>query len=271
MIGTISALILYLINLRSVMRVLTRISIAAALSIAPFSVFAIPALQLDIVDGIYFAGSEESTLTSADKFTLQALGLPGGGPKTVSDSFDFVGTPLYLSVAVISDHEGITGGTEFGSFSVNGTSYITGDLVYDIPPSEAFDPDLSEVVDMDGLSKHGIYPTLFKELTFNFDAVDRIDAYNVQDQDPEDTADSDETNNTMYFTSFEVDVSGMLDGYELHFDLYAYEDITDKKVTMFAPFSHDAGTTDVTEPSVLALMGLGIVGIGFIRRHRMKT
>ena len=74
----------------------------------------------------------------------------------------------------------------------------------------------------------------------------------------------------MNYVDFMVDATGLLDGYNLHFDLYTYE-AGNRRVTEFAPFSHDAGTsTEIPEPSLWSLLLLGslmIAGFTFLRRN----
>ncbi len=68
------------------------------------------------------------------------------------------------------------------------------------------------------------------------------------------------------------DASGLLAGFDLHFDLYGY-DPTAKKVEVKAPFSHDAGTAEITkipEPSIIALLGMGLFGLGLLGRRRSR-
>ncbi|MBL7003179.1 MAG: choice-of-anchor N protein [Gammaproteobacteria bacterium] len=233
-------------------------SLVLALSAFSFSqvVLAIPSLQLDI-DGGFYDAADESTLTNSSSFILRAFGNPG------SPKFDLSST-FYLSAAVIQNHDSVADGTNFGSFSIDGDSYAFGDsdVYYGVPPVDSdVDPDLNTAVA--DLSKHSIYPTIFSEVSFMFSASDTIGAYNVQD---------DSTGaGIMYQMAFDIDASTLLAGYDLHFDLYTY-DQNDKKIKIdyFAPFSHDAATSiaQVPEPAILALFGLGFIGLGLVRRKQ---
>ncbi|MBL4623284.1 MAG: PEP-CTERM sorting domain-containing protein, partial [Immundisolibacteraceae bacterium] len=79
-----------------------------------------------------------------------------------------------------------------------------------------------------------------------------------------------------FYEDFLFDVSSLATGYQLHFDFYEYEpsdpDATGKKKTKSvirkAPFSHDAGThVSIPEPGLLALLGLGFIGISISKRQ----
>jgi hypothetical protein len=77
----------------------------------------------------------------------------------------------------------------------------------------------------------------------------------------------------MYFASFDVDVSSLAPGHEIHFDLYNTSIKNgDIDVSKFAPFSHDAETnsTPVPEPGTLLLMGAGLTGLYFSRKLKRK-
>lgn len=58
----------------------------------------------------------------------------------------------------------------------------------------------------------------------------------------------------------------------LHFDLFTYVGdgtyANNTEAKRFAPFSHDAGWGEVSEPFTLGLFGLGLAGIGLFGRRR---
>ena len=66
--------------------------------------------------------------------------------------------------------------------------------------------------DSGDLPSHSIYKTYFAEFEFKFDPDQQIAAYNTQDGSP--------AHGQMYNVEFDVDLSNLLPGYDIHFDLY---------------------------------------------------
>lgn len=233
----------------------------AAVAFVPMEAHALPSLQLDIAGGRYDR-STETIVTNQDIFTLYALLNP--------NTFNTLGDTYYISAAVTPQ---VTTPTSLGSFSFNGgTVNITSDMDYGVPPLEAI-----LTADKGDLPTHGVFPTYFREFSFQFDSANRINGYNSQDRAKSGGAINTAYSATggMYFAAFNLDVSSLAEGYELHFDLYntKLNPFTgDVDLTKFAPFSHDAETTSrsVPEPGTLLLMGSGLTGLYFSRRLRRK-
>ncbi len=235
----------------------------AVLGCLPLEANAVPTLQLDIAGGGYDHGTE--TITTPDNiFSLYALIKPDS-KNTLSDTY-------YISVALTPQ---VHGSASLGSFTFNGSTInATSGMSYGVPPLEAI---LS--ADKGDLPTHSIFPTYFKEFGFQFNSANRIASYNSQERAEDGGAINTAyaSNGGMYFARFDVDVSSLSPGHELHFDLYNTSMKSgDVDITKFAPFSHDAETTSretthsVPEPATLLMMGSGLVGIYFSRRLRRK-
>ena len=221
---------------------------------------AVPALQVDISGGTYEGGSEESVVTSADQFALWAIGTP---KKNTLSEADLLSTTFYLVIALIPK---TSDGFDFGSFSVNGTSYSAADMAWGTPPEDSVDSNHE-------LAGHGIYDTQYLEVAFQFQPFAQVAKYNVQDNPGGPTAGSG-----AFGMAWSIDVSGLNAGMDLHFDLYSVmarkQDANDLDADIFAPFSHDGRTRrshDVPAPGTLVLLGLGLLGFGFASRRNARA
>lgn len=229
-----------------------RFLISMAMALFSLTAMAIPTLQLNIEGGVYQA-SDETIVTSSSQFTLDAFARV--------ESFDLViDQPVYLSVA-ITPKSG-PDPVDFGSFKVDGNSYDMNspDLMYGVPPVE----NAAAIFDGGDLGKHEIFETLFLEIEFYFNAASTVEAFNTQDEAGNvPVATSDGTG--MYIKTFDIDTSGLLEGFELHFDLYntkVKNNSSDLDIDDFAPFSHDAAT--VPEPHTITLLVLGMLMLGVV-------
>lgn len=251
--------------------------------ISAIPAFAIPSLQLDIKNGTYDS-STQTIVASQEKFTLFAYLIPDC-KAPFEDKF-------YVSAALSPT---VSGPADLGSFSFAGTEHdVTESMITGTPPVDTL--YAGQGSDPGDLPSHGIFPTYFLEYSFNFDKNQKSIAYDTQlhpGLGP--TPDSD---GTMYFQAFEIDTSKLDVPYVIHFDLYntqtnsITEQETNKKcywkkgkyvcrnvvnevvvgydidIKSFAPFSHDAESRQVPEPSTIILLGVGMLGLGIWGRRR---
>lgn len=256
------------------------------------AVGAIPALQLDIDGGTYDPVSE-TIITSQQSFNLFAYALPTGN--LTAD--DIKGTSYYLAFALTGPDGGpVTTGGSFGSFTysldgglTNITVAVTADMTFGTAPLETVLALTG--FDSGDLSKHGIYETYFIEVALpSFTDAQTMEEYNTADF-PGVPA-SPFLPGDMFYQTIAVDLTSLLGGYDIHFDLYSSAVVECKKnpnctigdvdVTDFAPFSHDAESTrdnipppppppaPVPEPETTWLLGLGLLGWAACQRRRVK-
>ncbi len=222
------------------------------------SSFAYPTLQLDIADGTYDTSSE-TIVASTDPFMLYAYLIPNSS-NSLSDTY-------YISMAVTPKRD--TAGS-LGSFSFNTTTInVTSDMTYGTPPLETLLGNIA-TTDPGDLPSHGIFETYFYEYEFQFDGS-QISKYNTQDRAI--SGGAIPTSGTgMYYVGLNIDTTLLDPDYSIHFDLYnsdlARRSTTDLDVTKFAPFSHDAESRKVPEPSTLILLGSGLVALGVIKGRK---
>ncbi len=253
----------------------TTLQLAAVGVLATQTSWAVPKLQLDIVGGSYDT-TTQTTVSSGPIFTLEALAQSSYVAEEVA-----AGSPkFYISAAITPNNNGNQSGfPAFGSFSINGVSYNAGNLLFGRPPVEnGTYEDPNGNPNNDNLPPHGIFPTYFAEIEFEFDQSATVPSYNTADP-------GDAGQGTLARQTFAIDASGLLPGYEVHFDLYdtTFKTITsngnprtrvtlgtDESLGNFAPFSHDAesgGGRDVPDAgSTMALLGVAVSALGGMRR-----
>ena len=139
-------------------------------------------------------------------------------------------------------------------------------MSWGVPPYEG----LISTFDSGDLSKHGIFETYFYETSFTFDLTQFIDPkINTQD--------GTTSPGMLYLREFEINVTNLAEGYQIHFDLYseklAKNSGTDLDINLFAPFSHDAQSNghQVPEPGTLVMMGSGLLGLVAFRRKIQRS
>ena len=263
--------------------------------------FAVPALQLDILNGTYVNSSSdpaingESTVAASDTFRLYAYASPSG---SVSEA-DILADKYRISMAVLPSLSLADAG-DLGSFTfepVGGsmqTVNVTADMNFGTPPLET-------ILDNNDLQGHSVFETFYVEHEFMFIDTQISGQYDVELSTGIGPQALDTGNNpkNMFWVAFNIDVSNLEPGYAIHFDLYNTELVNvnnpnagiseDLAVDMFAPFSHDA-QSDVGNPpsptppspspsgspaaanpepisAVLSAMGLSALGVATRRRQ----
>lgn len=258
-------------------QILVRLPVVAAAFLLSANAHAIRTLQLDILGGSYNTGTQ--TIIGGSTGTLFAYGCLTGNCDGALD----LSQTYYIAAAVLPN-DGITDMTDFGSFSFGGVTYDASNTVFGAPPLESgFETQLFEAGD---LAKHDVYDTVFAEIAFEFDSlVDGVADATRSSVDTQFNPGTDPLANpggNLAFVGFDYDATGLLDGFYLHFDLYAAALKTclsenggcitgDVDITDFAAFSHDAETS-LPEPGSSGFLLIGLAGavVAHLRRRRPR-
>jgi hypothetical protein len=235
---------------KKILLLLTILFLGSVFLCAP--VVAVPLLQLDISGGTYDPYSQ-TIVTKSDSFTLYALlaNKPTSDGNFTSELLD---ENFYISVALMPRFpKELNPDPDLGSFTFDGQRIkVTADMIYGGPTK---------------LPPHGIFSTYYQQLgPFQFDNLKYTAEYDTQDNPGglAPTLVDPSKDKIVYYLDFDVDTSGLVGNYDIHFDLYHYDDLGN--VNLFAPFSHDAQT--VPEPATMLLLGFGLVGLTVFGRKR---
>lgn len=227
--------------------------LAAAFVLRAGCLWALPTLQLDVVNGTYDPFTQTTVATSPN-FTLRAL---LQGQNLLSGTY-------FVSAAIEPTLGELPQVPDFGTVKVDGVSYSSSanaaSWFWGSPPLDVDDENAGNI------APHNVFPTYYLEFEFQFSALNTVAAYNTQD----DAA----APGVLYYHDFDVSVLGLLPNYALHFDLYDLKlKRGDLVLGKFAPFSHDAesGPTgpDIEVPdggATLLLLGCGLLGAALWHR-----
>jgi hypothetical protein len=216
---------------------------------------------LDIEGGWYNSEwglqTEKTIVASSDSFRLYALLVPKG-KNELNDTY-------YISAALVPKTP--KPGGDLGYFVFDGQPVqVTSNMYYGVPPLEA-----RLGFDAGDLGRHGIFETYFVEFPFQF-GNEQIDPYDTKKR-AKSGGIIPSSGSGMYYKVFHVNVSGLEPGYLIHFDLYntkLFKREGDIDVSKFAPFSHDAESRRVPEPSTLLLLGGGLLSLAVFGKRARK-
>lgn len=234
------------------------LAISAIVGISSLSpALAVPNLQLNVTNGTYLGGTEESG-TNIDSlnqvinsFTLNAYcqNKTTGGNKNLCFSDTY-----FISISLQPKTQTVP--STIGSFDFGGITYTAADFIQGMPS---------------GLPTHGVFPSAYKEVNIgSFLSTQTTASVDVETTPGWNPAVNPGVN--LAYQSFLVDITNLDSAYQLHFDLYNKED---GQANLNAPFSHDVLSTPgesnpiqtVPEPS--SIMGiLGVAGIGALFARR---
>ena len=230
----------------------------AIVALVAGNAYAIPELQIYIEGATFDALTETWVVNNTGSLRLWAVA--NVGAKGPIDG-------VKLSAAYSSAYA--------PTFSITGST--TGGYNGFVDPSAAANPTYVQTVtdgsapvlgDGSSLPSHGIYGTGTYWQEFALGDFTLTDSYIT---DFNGSTDSPVPGSAMgQINVYDVNIAGVPLGGTVHFDLYDHYYNKQGAQYTFAPFSHDGETTNVPEPGTIALLGMGIAGLGYRMRRRVK-
>lgn len=235
------------------------LSIVLLLLAMPAFVNAIPVLQLGPGDNDpawHYDNTSETWALDGLSGTLNAYALENRKETKAWNSEGLEDRYAYLIAAAMPKKSGKNAGDQF-NLTVSSNLTLQ-DYGYGVPPAE----------DPNSIGRHGIYPSYYEIYQFQFEQQ-----YAVANTEPGE----DDGTKDGWMESFLISVDSMESGVTgVHFDLFTisgdgtYDTAAGKKfVNSVAPFSHDAEFRSVPSPGSVALLGLAMITLYFIRQHRL--
>jgi hypothetical protein len=242
---------------------------------------AISSLQLGEGTGEGWEYTSETWLYSGSGDTFDILATANATDGNGDYAWDALGaTSQYAYLIVAAVPQLTVEGVDYFDVSVeqggDALTYVTSGI--GTPPLE----------DSNSIAPHGIFDTYFEIYEFQFDG----DATTISDTQPGETGTGNGFEEMLDITINSLDP----DALGIHFDLFTttggqwLPNLTvDSGIRMllrqgstgttankwlvnaFAPPSHDAGTTTLSEPGTLGLMLMGLVGVGASRIRRRRS
>ncbi|MGK0240549.1 MAG: hypothetical protein ACI92G_004037 [Candidatus Pelagisphaera sp.] len=221
---------------------------------------AVPFLQLDIVGGSYDRVTESIFSTASDA-TIVALATPG---KKDTDA-DVLSSTTFLSIAAVKENGDAVSLDDLAGtlIEIEGLAITAENFWVGTPPFES---------EGKTLGSHGIYDTAFTEVDFQFAAGNTTSTYNSEYAAG--ASSLYDGGSGSFFKIFDVSISQLAAGINLHFDLYTMKDVKGggSEMDKFAPYSHDAELRLVLVPepeSIIIFISTLLIIVAFrIRFHR---